>query len=122
MGGIVFYANYLRYMERARTEFLRQSGIEQAQLARERELAFVVRSVAVDYLAPAGLDDELRVGCILEEQRRASLVFAQPIFRAGESPEKPLCTGLVRIACVDRSRGRPVPVPTDVIEALHREH
>ncbi len=122
MGGIVYYANYLRFMERARTEFLRQSGIEQAQLAMEREFAFVVRSVQVDYLSPAWMDDELSVGVELQEQRRASLVFSQPIFRSGESPDKPLCTGLVRIACINRSSGKPVPVPIDVIEALHREH
>ena len=120
-GGIVYYANYLRFMERARTEFLRRVGIEQSLLVQDHDLAFVVRSASIDYLSPARMDDELQVGVGIVEQKRASLMFSQPIFRRGENPEKPLCTGLVRIACISCSTGKPVPVPTDVIEALHRE-
>lgn len=120
-GGIVYYANYLRFMERARTEFLRQMHLEQGRLARDHDLAFVVRSASIDYLSPARMDDELQIGVDLLQQKRASLLFSQPICRVGESFDKPLCTGLVRIACVAQSSGRPVPVPTDVIEALHRE-
>lgn len=120
-GGIVYYANYLRFMERARTEFLRHLGIEQTQLARDLDLAFVVRSASIDYLSPARMDDELQISVELLEQRRASLLFSQTVFRPGQSPDKPLCTGLVRIACVKCSSAKPVQVPTDVIEALHRE-
>lgn len=120
-GGIVYYANYLRFMERARTEFLRESQIEQSRLARDHDLVFVVRSANVDYLSPARMDDELQIGVEILEQRRASLLFSQPVFRRGEPLEKPICTGLVRIACISQSSGRPVPVPTEVIEALHRE-
>lgn len=120
-GGIVYYANYLRFMERARTEFLRQMAVEQSRLAQDHDLAFVVRSASVDYLKPARMDDELQVGVEIIEQKRASLMFSQPVFRLGESPDKPLCTGKVRIACISCSTGKPVPVPTDVIEALHRE-
>lgn len=120
-GGIVYYANYLRFMERARTEFLRHLGVEQSQLAQDFNLAFVVRSVSIDYLSPARMDDELHIGVELVEQRRASLLFSQPVFRPGQDPDKPLCTGQVRIACIQCSSGKPVPVPTDVIEALHRE-
>ncbi len=120
-GGIVYYANYLRFMERARTEFLRRAGINQSHLVNERHLVFVVRSAAIDYIAPARLDDELQVGVSIIEHRRASLLFSQPIFRLGESSDKPLCTGQVRIACIDSGSGKPVPVPTEVSEALHRE-
>lgn len=120
-GGIVYYANYLRFMERARTECLRSAGIQLGQLAAEQQIGFVVRSAKVDFLSPARLDDELHVGVNIVEQKRASLLFSQPVFRAGDAPDKPLCTGFVRIACVNTSSGRPVPITTDVIEALQRE-
>jgi len=120
-GGIVYYANYLRFMERARTEFLRSLGVEQDALMREHDVAFVVRSVGVDYNAPARMDDQLNIGVELAELKRASLVFSQPIHRLGDPSDKPICTGRVRIAAIQCSSGRPVPVPTDIVEALHRE-
>lgn len=121
LGGIVYYANYLRFMERARTEFFRQANIEQGPLVQKHDLALVVRSASIDYLSPARMDDELQVSVTVVEQKRASWIFSQSIYRAGEKSNKPLCTGQVRIACINYSSGRPVPIPTDVIEALHSE-
>ena len=116
-GGIVYYANYLRFMERARTEYLRALGIEQSTFASESGLAFVVKSVEIDYRSPALLDDQIDVSVELIEQRRASLLFSQTITRKGDNPDKPLCTGRVRIACLNQATGRPVSVPSAVIEA-----
>ncbi len=76
-GGIVFYANYLKFFERARTEWLRASGVSQQQLAQEFEVMFVVKATALDYHAPARLDDELRLTVVVEKLGRASVQFVQ---------------------------------------------
>src|SRR5438874_13101867 len=81
-GGIVYYANYLRFLERARSEWLRARGHSQLQLARDRGVVFTVVSVAVDYRAPARLDDELEVTCELPGGGAASLRFGQRIHRS----------------------------------------
>ena len=76
-GGIVYYANYLRFLERARTEWLRQQGYSQQRLAREEGILFTVVSLEIEYRAPARLDDELEVSCEPRPQGQASLRFAQ---------------------------------------------
>ena len=81
-GGIVYYANYLRFLERARSEWLRARGHSQLQLARDRGVVFTVVSLAVDYRAPARLDDELEITCEPRADGAASLRFAQRIYRA----------------------------------------
>ncbi len=117
-GGVVYYANYLRFLERARTEWLRARGFDQARLATERGLLFAVREVHLDLRAPARLDDLLQVGAELAELRGASLVFAQAVTREGEAT--PLCRGRVRVACLDAEGFRPRPLPDDLVAEIAR--
>jgi len=108
-GGIVYYANYLRYFERARTDWLRAIGAVHSELDASHGLVFVVRDMAIDYIAPARLDDELTVDVRVLEARRASMQLAQCARRAGE--EQPLVLSCVRVAAIDRGTGRPVGFP-----------
>ncbi len=110
-GGVVYYANYLKFMERARTEWLRSLGVEQDALRRETGAAFVVRRVAVDYHRPARLDDALWVTAAITGERRASLEFEQAVCRGPEAAPEVLCRGRVTIACVDLESLRPRPFP-----------
>ena len=105
-GGVVYYANYLKYAERARTELLRDLGVEQSELMAGAGLAFAVRSVAVDYLSPARLDDRLEVHSRLEDVRGASLRAEQSIRRGAVE----LVRLEVRVACMNRS-GRAARLP-----------
>jgi acyl-CoA thioester hydrolase len=113
-GGVVYYANYLRYLERARTEWLRSLGVDQGRLMADTGLAFAVRSINAEYLRSARLDDELRVASTLASLGRAQVHFDQRIERAGET----LLTAQVRVACLDIARGRPAPMPPDLYEQL----
>jgi acyl-CoA thioester hydrolase len=113
-GGVVYYANYLKYLERGRTEYLRGLGFEQRQLAAEAGLAFAVRSFSAEYLKPAMLDDELVVETEVEELGRAQVTFAQSILRAHET----LLTARVRVACLDLGRGRATAMPKPLQEKL----
>ncbi|MBW0449802.1 tol-pal system-associated acyl-CoA thioesterase [bacterium M00.F.Ca.ET.228.01.1.1] len=115
-GGIVFYANYLKFFERARTEWLRACGIEQNRLADETGAIFIVRSTAVDYRAPARLDDIVKVVSRIERLGKASVDFAQEAWRGGTL----LATGSIRIGCVARTGLRPAPIPPPVLAALRR--
>ncbi len=108
--GIVYYANYLRFCERARTEFLRTLGLEQGRMLKEQGIGFVVSTVQADYRRPAQLDDELQVLTTVEKLGRASLVFAQRIVRSQEL----LFDSHISIACVDTVRQRPTAIPTDL--------
>ncbi|MDR9467304.1 tol-pal system-associated acyl-CoA thioesterase [Marinospirillum sp.] len=109
-GGIVYYVNYLKFMERARTEWLRSLGWEQSLLP----VLFVVRKVETEYLRPAQLDDLLQVEVTLEASRGAKLIFLQQIKRAGEL----LCQARVEVACVDRSHLRPCRLPASLLATL----
>ena len=113
-GVVVYYANYLKYLERGRTEFLRALGYEQRQLASATGLAFAVRSLAAEYLRPAVLDDELAVVTAVETLGRAQVTFAQSILRAAET----LLTAQVRVACLDLARGRATAMPKPLHEKL----
>ena len=116
-GGIVFYANYLKFFERARTEWLRALGIGQARLREEAGGMFVVSETAVRYLAAARLDDELLVTARLQEAGRASLTIAQQALRGAAL----LCEGTIRIGWVDAATLRPGRIPAPILEALqHR--
>jgi len=108
-GGIVYYANWLRYFERARTDWLRALGAAHARLADEAGLVFVVREIAVDYRRPARLDDLLQVEVRLLEARRASWTLWQ-CARLDGHPD-PLVTATVRIATIRRDDGRPAGLP-----------
>jgi acyl-CoA thioester hydrolase len=111
-GGVVYYANYLRYFERARTEWLRALGHEQAHLLRDTGVAFAARSVQVEYLKPARLDDELSIVSEIRSVGRAQVVFAQRVERAGEI----IVEATMRIASFDPVRGKAVAMPKDIYE------
>jgi len=114
-GGVVYYANYLRFCERARSEWLRVLGFEQQKLLAEGGPFFVVRSVQADYHAPARLDDSLTVVSTMHDLRNVSVVFSQQIFRE----DKLLFTAKIKIASVSSANGRPVPWPDAVHARFH---
>lgn len=108
-GGIVFYANYLKFFERARTEWLRHLGLEQQRLREETGGFFVVTETQVRYLRPARLDDELRVSAQLTELGRASMTLQQKAWRPTDGT--PLCEGQIRIGWVQADSLRPARLP-----------
>lgn len=114
--GVIYYANYLRFCERARTEWLRAIGFEQQQLLAVHGLVFMVRSVKADYLSPGLLDDALSVVTRIDTLGRASLVFAQCIMRGDEC----LFDAQFQVACVDINKKRPAPFPADVRAQLDK--
>jgi acyl-CoA thioester hydrolase len=112
-GGIVYYANYLRYLERARTEVLRQFGCSQQELL-GKGVGFVVRSAQLDYRLPARLDDLVEVVTRISEVGRAQIFFSQCIERDGQR----LLDATIRVACIDPASGRPIGIPRDLRETL----
>lgn len=117
-GGVVYYANYLKFLERARTEWLRSLGFEQDKLASEDGVIFAVRSVQIDYLKPARFNDPLQVTSVVDEQRNASITFRQRVQRA---EAETLCTALVKVACLDSRTFRPRPLPLAIVTEISRE-
>ncbi|MBU9558339.1 tol-pal system-associated acyl-CoA thioesterase [Burkholderia multivorans] len=115
-GGIVFYANYLKFFERARTEWLRACGIDQRRLADETGALFIVRSTSLDYRAPARLDDMLTITSRPARIGRASVEFVQEAWRG----DTLLVAGQIRIGCVDRTGIRPTAIPPAALDALQR--
>jgi len=113
-GGIVYYANYLKFMERARSEWLRAIGIEQGPLKDEHNAMFVVVNVEAHFKRPARYGELLQVGCVIDQTTRASLTFKQQIARDGEL----LIDGKVRVACLDATTFRPQPMPDTVVEKM----
>ncbi len=113
-GGVVYHAQYLAFLERARTEWMRAQGYGQELLRREHGLVFAVRAMTLDFLKPARLDDALAVSASLRECRRASVVFAQAIHRGGEL----LLTASVRVAALDAGGFRPRPIPQPLHDQL----
>jgi acyl-CoA thioester hydrolase len=116
-GGVVYYANYLRFMERARTEWMRALGFEQDRLLREEGIVFAVRSANVEFLQPARFNDLLTVVTSLQQRGRASLTFAQSISRQHEETQ-PCCSGEVKIACVNADTFRPQPIPEILMKEI----
>ncbi len=112
--GVVYYANYLRFIERARTEWLRSLGFGQERLARDTGIAFVVRAVSAEYLRPARLDDRLEVVSSIASLGRAQMEFDQRIRRGDET----LLTSRVRVACLELARMKPVALPQELTRAL----
>ncbi|MGB6450499.1 MAG: tol-pal system-associated acyl-CoA thioesterase [Steroidobacteraceae bacterium] len=122
-GGVVYYANYLKFLERARTEWLRAQGVSQLALAEERGIVFTVTSVEIHYRRPARLDDVLVVTCEPARAGGASLSFAQRIYRraaSGIGPEagELLAMATVCVACVDARTMRPQRLPDFVVDVL----
>jgi acyl-CoA thioester hydrolase len=117
-GAIVYYANYLRFLERSRTEWLRACGHSQEELARTPGILFTVVNLTVDYLSPARLDDELAITCEPQREGGATLNFAQRIYRAGQAAHHPLLEAEVRIACVDARSLKPRRLPKFMLDAV----
>ena len=112
-GGIVYYVNYLKFMERARTEYMRAQGYGKDYIF-NHHLMFVVHDVALKYLKPAVLDDELEATVQLQELRGATMRMQQSVRRQGQL----LVSGDVTIACVDRSTLKPRRIPREIIDKL----
>jgi acyl-CoA thioester hydrolase len=117
LGGVVYYANYLKFLERARTEWLRALGVEQTVLAAKHQVIFVVRSITLEYLRPAAFNDELVVTVELEETGAVQIRLLQRVTRGAEE----LATARVRIACVNTATFRPVRIPSSLSEMLRRQ-
>lgn len=115
-GGIVYYANYLKFFERARTEWLRTLGINQSYFL-EHSIGFVVRQVEMDNLASAKLDDLITVNSQIAQLKRASIIFHQTITNQFEQE---LCRLKVKVACVDLARGKPIAIPEAILGAFKR--
>lgn len=113
-GGIVFYANYLKFFERARTEWLRSLGIGQQQLKASNGGMFVVVETSVRYLSPARLDDELMVTASLQQAGRASMTIEQQVLKKNTL----LCEGSIRIGWVDANSMQAARIPPTIIESL----
>jgi acyl-CoA thioester hydrolase len=117
-GGVVFYANYLKYMERARTEYLRELGHEQDALMTEAGIIFAVRSLQIDYIKPARFNQLLQVSAEIKQLKKASLEFAQQITH----DDQLLVTADVRIACLDINTLKPKAIPENLLEQLKHEY
>jgi acyl-CoA thioester hydrolase len=111
VSGVVYHANYLKWFERARTEWMRARGYGQENLRTELGIAFTVASIELDYLRPARLDDALEVWTEVGGHRRASLEFVQTVQRGAET----LARARVRVACVDALRFRPCAMPAGLV-------
>jgi acyl-CoA thioester hydrolase len=114
-GGVVYYATYLKFMERARSEWLRSLGFEQDALRDEAGAAFVVRRVEVDYLSPARFNDQIEVSVDPQALGRASLSVEQTLTRGATR----LVSARVTLACVDAARFKPVRIPPPILQALN---
>lgn len=114
LGQVVYYANYLRFIERGRSEWLRAAGVDQSRLLAEANLGFVVRRVEADYLIPARFDDQLEVVTTLERAAGPRVVVQQAVERDGI----PLFTARVTVVCVDLGTMRPQRLPPAVVAAL----
>lgn len=117
-GGVVFYANYLKFFERARTEWLRAAGVGQQTMTGTHGVMFVVKSTTLDYHAPARLDDELKLTVVVERMGRASVQFVQQAWRTGGGQEELLATGRIKVGCVDTQRFKPSEIPQDVLACI----
>ena len=109
-GGVVYYANYLKFLERARTEWLRAEGFEQDELIARNNVIFVVRSVQADYLSPARFNDEVVVSTRCVKKGKASITVAQEIKRNNDV----LCKAVIKIACLTVDNFKPAVMPQDL--------
>jgi len=117
-GGVVFYANYLKFFERARTEWLRARAVGQHELTRQEGVLFVVKGTSVDYHAPARLDDELKVTVVVERLGLTSVQFSQQAWRLETTGETLLCSSRIKVGCIDGGSFRPCRIPDRVLEKI----
>jgi acyl-CoA thioester hydrolase len=130
-GGVVYYANYLKYLERARTEWLRNLGIEQDVLAKSAGVIFAVRALTIEYLRPARFNEQLYAGAAVGGRRAASLTFLQRVVRADGAAAldgaavldaaEVLCTARVEVVCVDAAGLRPRRIPDFLLDRFLAE-
>jgi acyl-CoA thioester hydrolase len=125
-GGIVYHANYLRWMERVRTEWLRALGAHHSELAGREGLQFVVSELSIRYLRPARLDDLIRVDLQVTELKRASLRLSQSVWPVTDSEDvgerrRPLVEAVVRVAVMNRNTARPAALPAWLLRTLGSE-
>ncbi len=116
-GGVVYHSQYLNFMERARTEWLRALGIDQRTLRQEQKLLFAVHSIQINYRRPAVFNDALQTISRIQKSAGASIVFEQSIYRG----EELLCDALVRVASLDAETFRPKPIPNFILTELHSD-
>ena len=116
-GGVVYYANYLKFLERARTEYLRRLGFEQDQLKQEYGIIFAVHSLSIQYQKPALFNDALTVTAVIIDQGRARLTFKQMITRDTDNTR--ICSAEVTIACLNADTFFPARIPAQIVEVLH---
>jgi acyl-CoA thioester hydrolase len=120
-GGVVYYANYLKFMERARTEWLRARGYEQDDLIKNQGVVFAVRSISVEYKKPARFNELLQIGVDIVETKRASITFKQLISRMKASGSLDVLTAaLIKVASLDVTTFRPKPIPLALRKDLER--
>ena len=117
-GGVVFYANYLKFFERARTEWLRSLGHEQERMRTETGVVFIVTDTTLRYLSPARLDDLLAVTVQVQHAGRAQMTLAQQAWRHSSQGDTLLAEGTIRIGCVDAGTFRPQRIPNSIVESL----
>jgi acyl-CoA thioester hydrolase len=120
-GGIVYYANYLRFLERARTEWLRSLGHSQQELAQQAGMLFAVAGLSIEYRRPARLDDELTITCEPSLERATVLRFAQRILRGGGATNLLVVEADVRVVCVDARTLKPKRLPDFLLAGLSLE-
>jgi len=113
-GGVVYYANYLKFFERARTEMLRSYGFEQDKLIVEQNIIFVVRSVQIDYLNPARFNESIDVSAEITQSKKVSLNFEQIISR----DDMVLCKANIRIACLTADTLKPKAIPDNLLQKI----
>jgi len=117
LGGVVYHANYLRFMERARTEWLRSLGFEQDQLRDQLKVQFVVVEAKLEFRRPARFNDELLVSVRPHSQGRASIMFDQDI-HAAAARHAEICPAVIRVACIDSTSFKPKALPPDILREL----
>jgi len=114
-GGVVYYANYLKFFERARTDFLRNIGISQALLAQMENIIFVVKRCVIEYQYPARLDDEIIVSVKIKEIHKVSLTMTQEITKSAQ----PIAQLEVQIVCLNQQNFKPTKLPQKLIDLIH---
>ncbi|MDC1038770.1 tol-pal system-associated acyl-CoA thioesterase [Candidatus Thioglobus sp.] len=116
-GGVVFYANYLKFIERGRTEYLRDLGFDQGKVTKEKDIVFVVKSLSADYLSPAYLDDMIQVQTNIKLIKNASLVFTQKILNLEKNTV--LFNAEVKVVSVLKNNLKPCAIPQEIMEKLN---
>ncbi len=117
-GGVVFYANYLRFLERARTEWLRSLGFEQDQLRSEYDIVFAVRAVNIKYLKPARFNEELSVSVEDIQLKQASMAMQQSVSKVDADKSELIVKATVNVVCLHSEQFSPSPIPKPIYEVL----